>query len=103
MSNTFEGLHQEYFRRFYQFSGQSKWMEKIWSEALGESYPKETIPYSYVTREDLDCFADWLNLVAGTLLADIGCGRGGPGLKLAERLQVQLVGVDIAPEAVEQA
>jgi methylase of polypeptide subunit release factors len=33
-------------------------------------------------------------------MLDIGCGKGGPGLRLAEQLQLRLTGIDIIPEAV---
>ena len=41
--------------------------------------------------------------VKGKRLLDIGCGGGGPGLKLVEEHGVQLVGIDAEPLMVEGA
>ncbi len=78
-------------------------MEKIWSEAFGQNYPKGIDHYGFLTNHDLGVIAKRLDAAPGTTLLDIGCGRGGPGLKLAQDLGLQLTGVDIIPEAVERA
>jgi ubiquinone/menaquinone biosynthesis C-methylase UbiE len=44
-----------------------------------------------------------LDLSPGQVLADLACGRGGPGLWLARDAGVSLVGVDFSPVAVGQA
>jgi ubiquinone/menaquinone biosynthesis C-methylase UbiE len=103
MSEQYEDLNQVYYRDYYQFPTRSKWMEKVWSEAFGDEYPTGLDHYGYVTRHDLAVFAERLDLVAGSALLDIGCGKGGPGLWLAERLQAKLTGIDIIPEAVDHA
>jgi ubiquinone/menaquinone biosynthesis C-methylase UbiE len=95
--------NQIYYEDYYRFEGRSHWMEKIWSEAFGEAYPAGLEHYGYLTRGDLDIFAEKLKIPEGGTLLDIGCGKGGPGLKLAERLKLKLTGIDIIPEAVEQA
>ena len=41
--------------------------------------------------------------IKGKRLLDIGCGGGGPGLKLVEERGVELVGIDAAPLMVEGA
>jgi len=47
--------------------------------------------------------AQALDLLPGQTLADLRCGRGGPGLWLARKIDVSLVGVDFSPVAVDQA
>jgi ubiquinone/menaquinone biosynthesis C-methylase UbiE len=47
--------------------------------------------------------AQALDLSPGQTLADLGCGRGGPGLWLAQQADAVLVGVDFSPVAVDQA
>ncbi|MGH3903497.1 MAG: class I SAM-dependent methyltransferase, partial [Pseudonocardiaceae bacterium] len=42
-------------------------------------------------------------LSAGQLLVDVGCGRGGAGLHVAERTGARLLGLDISAVAVEEA
>jgi hypothetical protein len=53
---------------------------RIWAEVLGGDYPRELAPYSYTTWSELRRFVGDLALGPGQVLADIGCGKGGPGL-----------------------
>jgi ubiquinone/menaquinone biosynthesis C-methylase UbiE len=95
--------NQIYYQHYYRFQGRSRWMEKIWSEAFGDDYPAGLEHYGYLTQHDLRAIAARLQLSPGSVLLDIGCGKGGPGLRLAEQLRMQLTGIDIIPEAVQQA
>jgi SAM-dependent methyltransferase len=72
----------------------------IWREAMGEEYPEGADPYSWVSRTELDVFADVVG-ETGPRLVDVGCGRGGPGLWVAKASGAQLVGVDIARAGLE--
>lgn len=78
-------------------------MEKIWSEAFGDNYPEGLHHYGYLTRHDLAVIARRLQLAPGATLMDIGCGKGGPGLWLAQELNVRLHGIDVIPAAVAAA
>jgi len=78
-------------------------MKRIWREAFGEAFPEGVEHYAYLTTWDLEQISSKLALPAGAQLLDIGCGKGGPGLKIAEKLGLQLTGMDIVPEAVEAA
>lgn len=95
--------NQLYYQDYYRFQGRGSWMEKIWSEAFGDNYPVGLDHYGYLTRHDLQSIASRLQLAPGSSLLDVGCGKGGPGLRLAEQLKLQLTGIDIIPEAVAQA
>ena len=103
MAETFADQNQVYYNDYFQFQGRSRWMEKIWSEAFGDAYPVGLDHYGYLTTHDLTSIGARLQLPEGATLLDIGCGRGGPGLKLAEEYQLRLLGVDVIPEAVRQA
>ncbi|MEM6273026.1 MAG: class I SAM-dependent methyltransferase [Bacteroidota bacterium] len=103
MSKPFLDNNHEFYDKYYRFSGRSKWMEKIWREAFGDQYPEGIDHYGYVTRHDLNRFRELLPQVPGQTLLDIGCGRGGPGFWLAERLEARLIGVDIVASAIERA
>ncbi len=76
---------------------------RIWDEVYGDEYPAELDTYSYVTRTDLHRIATEARLEPGGRLADIGCGRGGPGLWVAARTYATLTGVDIAETALASA
>ena len=56
---------------------------RIWRAAYGDEYAEELDSYSHVTRTDLDRIHSELRVAAGDTMADLGCGRGGPGLWLA--------------------
>ncbi len=103
MAEQHEDLNQVYYRYYYQFPNRSHWMEKIWSEAFGDNYPSGLDHYGYLTQHDLRAIADRLQLAPGSSILDIGCGKGGPGLRLAEQLKLRLTGIDIIQEAVAQA
>ncbi|MEU3766548.1 class I SAM-dependent methyltransferase [Amycolatopsis keratiniphila] len=76
---------------------------RIWAEVYGDEYPAELDTYSFVTRTDLRRIAAEARLKPGGRLADIGCGRGGPGLWVAARTYATLTGIDIAATALASA
>jgi SAM-dependent methyltransferase len=76
---------------------------RIWQQALGDEYPAGLDPYSFITRSELARFAAELRVGAGETLVDLGCGRGGPGLWIAGTTGAQLIGVDIAENALAAA
>ncbi|EMD23577.1 class I SAM-dependent methyltransferase [Amycolatopsis azurea] len=76
---------------------------RIWAEVYGDEYPAELDTYSFVTRSDLHHIAREARLAPGGRLADIGCGRGGPGLWVAAHTRATLTGVDIAETALASA
>jgi SAM-dependent methyltransferase len=57
----------------------------------------------WVTADELERFADWLELGADSRLLDVGCGSGGPALRLAESTGASVVGVDVLEEGVATA
>jgi SAM-dependent methyltransferase len=77
-------------------------LKRAWQLAVPE-LPPEIEPFSFVSLGLLRHVARALNLVPGQTLVDLGCGRGGPGLWLAQATNVSLVGVDFSLVAVEQA
>ena len=76
---------------------------EIWREAFGDEYPAEVQPYSYTTRSELADFVLETHLSATSLLVDVGCGRGGPGLWVAAASGASLLGVDISSGALAAA
>jgi ubiquinone/menaquinone biosynthesis C-methylase UbiE len=48
----------------------------------------------WVTADELERFAEWLGLNRESRLLDVGCGSGGPGLRLAETSGTSVVGID---------
>jgi ubiquinone/menaquinone biosynthesis C-methylase UbiE len=54
----------------------------------------------WVTSDELERFAEWLGLGAGSRLLDVGCGSGGPALRLAETKGASVVGIDVLEEGI---
>jgi SAM-dependent methyltransferase len=70
---------------------------------LGQGMPPEIEPFSFVPLEGLKLLATLAGPGAGRTLVDLGCGRGGPGLWLAQRLGADLIGADGSAVAVSDA
>lgn len=77
-------------------------IRRVWALAQ-PGLPPQIEPTSFLTLGLLRHVAQALDLSPGQTLADLGCGRGGPGLWLAREAEVSLVGVDFSPVAVGQA
>lgn len=57
----------------------------------------------WVTADELERFAEWLELGPDTRLLDVGCGSGGPALRLAERTGASVVGIDLEEDGISTA
>jgi ubiquinone/menaquinone biosynthesis C-methylase UbiE len=57
----------------------------------------------WITADELERFGEWLELREGARLLDVGCGSGGPALRLAESTGARVVGIDLLEEGVSQA
>jgi ubiquinone/menaquinone biosynthesis C-methylase UbiE len=76
---------------------------RIWREVFGDEYPANLDIYSFVSISELNRFVRELRLSPGDVLADVGCGRGGPGLWVATQTGARLIGIDIAKTALDAA
>jgi ubiquinone/menaquinone biosynthesis C-methylase UbiE len=83
--------------------GWSVTLNEIWRDTYGDDYPEDVEPLGFSTLSDLDLMRRWLGVGTGESIVDLGCGRGGPGLWLARATGTSLVGIDIVPEAIEEA
>ena len=57
----------------------------------------------WLTADELAHFADRLELGAASRLLDVGCGAGGPALRLAEISGANVVGIDLLEEGIATA
>ena len=81
-------------------------LARIWRDVYGSDYPETADPFGFVTRSELAAVMDAAGAAladGGGLLVDMGCGRGGPGLCVAEALGCRLIGIDVLSGAVAQA
>ena len=57
----------------------------------------------WVTADELERFGEWLELQTGSRLLDVGCGSGGPALRLAASTGAGVVGIDLVEAGIAQA
>jgi ubiquinone/menaquinone biosynthesis C-methylase UbiE len=88
---------------FYAQSRVAEFRQRIYLEAFGEEYPADTATDGYITRSELREMVEGLHVGPGQRIADLGCGRGGPGQWIARTTDTSLVGIDLSPIALEQA
>ena len=69
----------------------------------GEDYPRDAAPFSFVTILELRWLAAALNVGKGHWFVDLACGRGGPGLWVANETEAALIGIDSSVVAIEAA
>ncbi|MFC7708671.1 class I SAM-dependent methyltransferase [Micromonospora lupini] len=65
--------------------------------------PSTIEPFSFLSANLLFHIRQQLAIGEGAILADLGCGRGGPGLWLARTTGATLVGIDFSPVATTLA
>jgi SAM-dependent methyltransferase len=68
---------------------------QLWAEhAYGGPFPPDYAHISFLTLDELEAMAAYLGLGRDTVLADLACGAGGPGLWVAARSGCSVVGID---------
>lgn len=68
-----------------------------------ETYGDDLGQSGWMTVDELERFGEWLELGTGSRLLDVGCGSGGPALRLAETTGASVHGVDVLDEAIATA
>ena len=104
MSNLLPFLSQaRTWNAFYGEPRVAEFRRRLYLEAFGEEYPAEEATDGYITRSELQAMAKALRVGPGQKIADLGCGRGGPGQWIASATGTALVGIDFSEVALEQA
>ncbi len=78
-------------------------VEAIYRSAFGADYPAAAQPNAFYSATTLRMVAGALDLCPGRVLADLGCGHGGPGLWAAQQTGATLTGIDLSPAGIELA
>lgn len=77
---------------------------RLWARhAYGGAYPTDFAHISVLTFDELRAMAEHLALGDGSMLADLSCGAGGPGLWVASNAGASLVGIDPSVMGLAQA
>ena len=94
---------REAFDAVFAALAQSRVVARALEHAGGSAFPADAEPHSLVTRAELDQMWAALELEPDELLADLGCGPGGPGLFIARASRARLIGIDPSPFAIGEA
>jgi len=90
------------FDQVFSAAATSPGVRRAWQLAE-PNLPPQIEPFSFVSADLLRYVLQALDLSPEQTLVDLGCGRGGPGLWLAQQAGAALVGVDFSPVGVSQA
>jgi ubiquinone/menaquinone biosynthesis C-methylase UbiE len=88
---------------FYAEARVAEFRRRLYLETFGEEYPADEATDGYITRGELREMAVALHVGPSQTIADLGCGRGGPGQSIAGATGAALVGIDFSEVALEQA
>jgi len=88
---------------FYAQAQVAEFRRRLYLETFGEEYPADEATDGYITRSELREMVGALHVGRGQKIADLGCGRGGPGQWIAGVTGAALVGIDFSAVALEQA
>jgi 2-polyprenyl-3-methyl-5-hydroxy-6-metoxy-1,4-benzoquinol methylase len=78
---------------------QTELYTQIRREAFGEDMGQN----SWLTSDEQDRFLEWLDLSPGKTFLDVGCGAGGPALRIAAVTGASVVGIDVHEQAIHTA
>jgi cyclopropane fatty-acyl-phospholipid synthase-like methyltransferase len=78
-------------------------VEAIYRSAFGDDNPASAQPSAFYSATTLQDVIDALHLRPGRVVADLGCGHGGPGLWVAQQTGATLIGIDLSPAGIELA
>lgn len=84
-----------YASAYAGFGARGQVREATYGDDIGQS--------GWVTADELERFAEWLGLNRESRLLDVGCGSGGPALRLAETSGTSVVGIDRLNEGITTA
>jgi ubiquinone/menaquinone biosynthesis C-methylase UbiE len=88
---------------FYGQSQMAQFRRRLYLEAFGDEYPQDEPTDGYITRTELREMAVALHVSPGHKIADLGCGRGGPGRWIVRNTGAAMVGIDISEVALQEA
>jgi len=75
----------------------------LYAQVRREAFGEDIGQNSWLTSNEQDRFLGWLNLSPGKKLLDVGCGAGGPALRIAVSTGCYVVGIDVHEQAISTA
>jgi len=86
--------------RTHYDSNYGNFRQNVYEEVRREAFGEDIGQNSWLTADEQDKFLTWLALSPGKVLLDVGCGAGGPALRIAARTGCSVVGIDAHEQAV---
>ncbi len=84
-------------------SNYGNFQSEVYAQIRREAFGEDIGQNSWHTADEQDRFLGWLELSAGKSVLDVGCGAGGPALRMAATTGCSIVGVDVHESAVTTA
>ncbi len=88
------GLYQAHYANF---------ASRLYGEIRRAAFGEDLGQTGWLTALEQDHFIGWLELSEASHLLDLGCGSGGPALRIALKTGCRVTGVDLHPDAVAAA
>jgi cyclopropane fatty-acyl-phospholipid synthase-like methyltransferase len=90
-------------KRSHYDSNYDNFKNKLYEDVRREAFGEDIGQNSWLTADELDGFLKRLALSPGKSLLDVGCGAGGPALRIAALTGCSVVGIDAHAHAVATA
>ena len=75
----------------------------LYAEIRHEAFGEDIGQNSWLTADEQDRFLEWLDLTSGKVLLDVGCGAGGPAMRVGAITGCSVVGIDVHDDAIAAA
>jgi 2-polyprenyl-3-methyl-5-hydroxy-6-metoxy-1,4-benzoquinol methylase len=92
-----------FVRRSHYDANYSNFQTSLYEQVRRDAFGEDIGQNSWLTATEQDTFQRWLNLSPGKSLLDVGCGAGGPALRVAAATGASVIGVDVLEQAVATA
>ena len=100
---VFEAVRDAYDAVYDVLAG-SPTFNRIWrTNAYRGEFPEAFAHISFLTLDEARRMLELLRVDAGSVLVDVACGAGGPGLWTAQQTGASLIGIDAAASAIAAA
>ena len=100
---VFETVREGY-DAVYDALARSPTFNRIWRiNAYQGDFPEEFAHISFLTLGEARRVLELLRIGEGSVLVDVACGAGGPGLWAAQQSGASLIGIDPAPAGIAAA
>jgi SAM-dependent methyltransferase len=76
---------------------------EVYGEVRAEAFGDDLGQNGWLTADELQRFVEWSHIGPDTRVLDVGCGSGGPAVRLAEQMGCSVYGIDGHGDGIAQA